>query len=36
MLVKKGCFSNDTEVLVPEGFKKAGEIKVGDYVISKG
>ncbi len=36
MLVKKGCFSKDMEILVSEGFKKAGEIKVGDYVLSRG
>jgi hypothetical protein len=36
MLVKKGCFSDDTSILVPEGLKKAGELMVGDLVISKG
>lgn len=27
MLVKKGCFSKDTEIAVKEGLKKVGEMR---------
>lgn len=36
MLVKKGCFSKDTEIAVKEGLKKVGEMRQNNNILSRG